>query len=62
VQKLLYYQSIINNFIISDMLSIPDLKQHDIKSLIILLKFIQTYKLNLKKSYNDKFDKFIGKN
>jgi hypothetical protein len=62
VQKILYYQSIINNIIISEMLSIPDLKQHDIKSLIILLKFIQTYKLNLKKSYNDKFDEFIGKN
>jgi hypothetical protein len=59
VQKILYYQSIINNSIISDMLLIPELNENDKEALVTLLEFIKNNKSNLKRSYFYKINEFI---
>jgi hypothetical protein len=59
VQKILYYQSIINNSIISNMLPIPELNENDKEALVTLLEFIKNNKSNLKRSYFYKINEFI---
>jgi hypothetical protein len=61
VQKILYYQSIINNSIISNMLTIPELNENDKEALVTLLEFIKNNKSNLKRSYFYKINEFIIK-